>query len=138
MLTDEDKLELFDGLLRDALTLADALQERVGSGGFSELRTAWKNVHAARTLLDSESAPRADHDKHHFTCTWSIRGRRYRGACACAPDLGTLINNAINTWENVRLYPEGAVGIEEHSAAIEALKQAASKLIRSGRRLAGF
>lgn len=56
MLTDEEKLELFDHLLRDALKLADALNDQTQK--FSELRTAWKNVHAVRALRDDPS--RAD------------------------------------------------------------------------------
>lgn len=50
MLTDNDKLELFDNLLRDALTLAGP---RAEFDGFGERRTAWKNVHAVRSLRDA-------------------------------------------------------------------------------------
>ena len=39
-------------------------------------------------------------------------------------DLSELIASVIQTWEQVAFYPEGNSGIEEHSAAIQALKQA--------------
>ncbi len=46
---------------------------------------------AAEALLagGSQVAPDPDHDKHHFTCTWSIRGRLFRGTCTCSGKVAT-------------------------------------------------
>ncbi len=37
----------------------------------------------------------------------------------------------VGTWDGVGLYPEGSVGIEEHTAAVQALQQALKGSSRS-------
>lgn len=69
---------------RPATEAARAGSMNVESAG-RFVKPAAEQVAPPPPQADSRMLGPADHDSHHPTCTWSIRGRHFRDQCTCGP-----------------------------------------------------